>query len=373
MIDFLLGTQWGDEGKGRIIDLISLNYDYVVRCAGGDNAGHSVLVNGKLLKLHLIPSCVLHENVNMVLGAGMVINPVTFKKEVTSLRELGININQCNLSVSELAHVITSEHIQRDVASEDILGVNKIGTTKRGIGPAYVDKYNRVGIRLKDVGLLDMEGIDFLMQFVKDTRELLYSANKFNKKILCEGAQGTLLDITWGTYPYVTSSDTTIYGCLAGMGIGVRNIGKIIGVVKAFQTRIGTGPFPTEIKDESLVLRLRGTGENSWDEFGATTGRPRRIGWLDIPYLKYAIELNGINELALTKLDILTGLDKIKICVNHNPEEYEEFDRWYSLGNSWDGFAGNARKYVERIELLTNTPIKIISTGAERDSVVYKY
>jgi adenylosuccinate synthase len=373
-MDFILDTYFGDSGKSRIADLLAKNYNVFVKCCGGSNGGHTVLVDNTLLKLHLIPSSVLHRNVKMVMGSEMVINIEKFKKEVLELKELGIDVTPDNLAISELAHIVTQSHIDRDIASEESLGKNKIGTTKQGIGPCVIDKYSRIGIRLKDAieNQSNSPDIDFISPYVTDTRKLLLTYQNLGYSILAESSQGTGLDISYGLYPYVTCGDTLVYGCLKSMGIGVKNIGKIIGVTKSFGTRVGTGPLLGEIFDNELLLRLRGEVGKADSEFGVTSGRPRRIGWLDASFIKFSVELNSITEIALTKLDILSGLDKVKIYIGNDKDSYIEFPGWNYLGTSWNEFPQEAKNYVEAIENYTEVPIHIISIGPERNSVVYK-
>ncbi|MGB9640635.1 MAG: adenylosuccinate synthase, partial [Anaerolineales bacterium] len=330
-LDIIIGTQWGDEGKGRVVDLLSQQADYVARYNGGDNAGHTVTVGEKIFKLHLIPSGIIHPQTIAVIGNGVVINPQTLLSEIEMLRANGVEINPQRLIISYAAHLITPGHLALDRAQETSLGNTKIGTTLRGIGPSYTDKVSRSGIRIEQ--MLDLarfadtlqkhlevvnqkltqlfhtdpldsapiiaQYLDYAQQirpYIGDVSSLLYEALRSGKNVLAEGAQGSLLDLDHGTYPFVTSSYPTAAGALLGLGIGVGVEGRVIGVTKAFQTRVGAGPFPTEVFDET-AQRLRGSGANPWDEYGTTTGRPRRVGWLDLVLLRYAIRINGINEL----------------------------------------------------------------------------
>ena len=341
-LDIIVGTQWGDEGKGRVVDLLSARADFVARYNGGDNAGHTVTVGAQTFKLHLIPSGVIHPQLMGVIGNVVVINPAVLLQEMEMLRQTGIEVNPQRLRISHAAHLITPAHRALDKAQEAARGREAIGTTLRGIGPAYTDKMTRHGLRAE--AMLDAESFaeavkmhveqanqsltalfhaepldpdavaaEFagyaqqLSPYVGDVSALLAEALGRGRRVLAEGAQGTLLDLDHGTYPFVTSSTPTAPGALVGLGLGVGCVEQVIGVTKSFQTRVGAGPFPTELSG-ALALRLRGTGENPWDEYGTTTGRPRRVGWLDMVLLRYAVRINGLTELVLTKLDILSGL-----------------------------------------------------------------
>ena len=350
-LDIVVGTQWGDEGKGRFVDLLAAQADYVARFNGGDNAGHTVSVAGQTFKLHLVPSGLVQPHPIGVIGNGVVINPTILLKEIRTLQEAGIEISPLRLHLSYAAHLITPAHLALDQAQEAARGKDMIGTTLRGIGPAYTSKVSRQGIRLVDMLNLDQfktiieahveqinrqlvelyqsepldplmvseELYDFASQmtpYISDISLLLSNALVSGRRVLSEGAQGTLLDLDHGTYPFVTSSNPTAGGALTGLGLGLGYEDRIIGETKAFQSRVGSGPFPTELGGD-LAQRLRGTGEHPWDEFGTTTGRPRRVGWLDMVLLRYAVRVNGLTELALTKLDILTGFDQINICNNY--------------------------------------------------------
>ena len=425
-LNIIVGAQWGDEGKGRVVDLLSAQADYVARYNGGDNAGHTVTVGDQTFKLHLIPSGIIHPHTMGAIGNGVVVNPATLISEMDSLRHAGVAVNPERLVLSYAAHVITPGHRALDAAMESARGRDAIGTTLRGIGPAYADKVTRSGIRLGE--MLDPETFYQTMQihiqninqrlvvlygaepldplgvakeylelarqlkpYIKDVSLLLERALKQGKRVLAEGAQGTLLDLDHGTYPFVTSSYPTAAGALIGLGLGVGNVERVVGVTKAFQTRVGAGPFPSEVSGET-ALRLRGTGEHPWDEFGTTTGRPRRVGWLDMVLLRYAGRINGLTELAITKLDILTGLESVKICVAYRRGDqiqenllfgpgdiagfepvYEELPAWQEdlRGvRSWENLPRSARAYILRIEELCGVPVRLASVGPERDQVV---
>jgi adenylosuccinate synthase len=424
-LDIVVGTQWGDEGKGRIVDLLASGVDFVCRYNGGDNAGHTVTVREKTFKLHLIPSGIIHTNTIGVIGNGVVVNPVVLLEEIANLRSSGIEVNPERLRLSHAAHLITSAHLALDKAQESARGQGKIGTTLRGIGPAYTSKVARQGIRLSS--MLDSEAISEVIQnhvttvnqqlmtyaaepldpiteakefseyaqrlapYIGDVSILLAEALSRGRKVLAEGAQGTLLDLDHGTYPYVTSSYPTAAGALIGLGIGVGCVERVIGVTKAFQTRVGSGPFPTELQGE-IASRLRGTGENPWDEFGTTTGRPRRVGWLDLPLLRYAVRINGLTELAITKLDILSGINPLQICISYQSGSdtyleppsgpgdlsdfkpvFEELPGWQEEirdANRWEDLPKEARAYILYIEENSGVPVRLISVGPERDQVV---
>ncbi len=427
-LDLVIGAQWGDEGKGRITDTLARKADIVARFSGGDNAGHSVTVKDRLYQLHLVPSGIVHEHTRCVMGSGMVINPATLIAELDNLASSGINIDPERLTISSTAHLITPAHIALDGAEESSRGSSKLGTTKRGIGPAYTHKAARRGIRLEALlnpsqsaahyshhleeanrlleGLYGQDGIDVqaavlafheqaerLSPYLGDTGYLLEQALSGGQRVLGEGAQGTLLDLDHGTYPYVTSSHPITAGALLGLGTGPQHLDRIIGVAKAFQTRVGEGPFPTELHG-ALADRLRGSGEHPWDEFGTTTGRPRRCGWLDLVLLRYAARINGLTELALTKLDILSGLEPLMLCDayavgEHQTQDlhkgpsalveaepvFEEVDAWAGdLGRvrDWDDLPAAAQGYVGRVEASVGLPIKMISVGPERDQFIQR-
>ena len=427
-ISIIIGAQWGDEGKGRVVDWLASAADVVARYAGGDNAGHTVALDGEVYKLHLLPSGVLHEQVVSVMGNGMVINPVNLVREIKALRAMGIEISPQNLIISSRAHIITPAHIALDAAKESALGDAKIGTTLRGIGPAYLDKCGRAGIRTGDM-LLDVEvfaerlisgiavandslqkqGIepldaraaaesylkaaDFLRGFIQDASIFLHQALKAGARVVCEGAQGTLLDIDHGSYPFVTSSSPTAGGALTGLGMGPMQVDRVLGVAKAFSTRVGGGPMPTELEGE-LAQRLRGSGENFWDEFGTTTGRPRRCGWLDGVLLRYSCMVNGFSELMLTKLDILSGFEQLKLATayeidglrsEHPPVTNEELERATAIYETMPGWSEDisdcrrfaqlpaaAQNYVQRVAELCEVPINTVSVGPERSQLVQR-
>lgn len=419
-VNVVLGLFYGDEGKGKIIDYLSGNAKYAVRFSGGNNAGHQVEVDGKKFAFHLLPSGILYENIKAVLGNGVVIDPKVLLEEIDNLKANGYKVN--NLYISEKAHVILPYHIILDGVLEEIRGKNKIGTTKRGIGPAYCDKFERSGIRMEDFiskdfkNLLEInvknknvilkaygyDELDFksiyneykeyakkLKNYVCDTTTMLHRAIKHNENILCEGAQATLLDIDFGSYPYVTSSNPTIGGVSTGTGIGSRYINEVIGVIKAYSSRVGEGPYVTEQINE-IGDKIRELGH----EYGTTTKRPRRCGWLDIVALNYAIMINGVTSIAMNHLDTVGKLDTIKLCVAYkykgkettefrtnmdflkNSEAvYEEFPGNFgdiSKCKSFDELPENAKNYINRIEELTNTKVGFIGTGAGRDNIIVR-
>lgn len=425
-LQIIVGAQWGDEGKGRIVDWFAASADIVARYNGGDNAGHSVTVGSQLFKLHLIPSGIIHPHTVAMLGNGMVINPQSLLKEITSLRAVGINVTPQRLRLSYAAHLITPVHQALDKALEAARGKDSIGTTGRGIGPAYTDKAARRGLRMADLRAPDMlerlsaliddanqqlntlgapliAPMDILADFARYAEELdpyiadtsaeLDAAMRAGQSVMAEAAQGTLLDIDHGTYPFVTSSATTAPGALPGLGLGLTAArdAAVTGVAKCFQTRVGAGPFPTEVFGE-MATRLRGTGENPWDEFGTTTGRARRVGWLDGVLLRYAARINGLTELVITKMDVLSGIETLKICTAYrvkgqtlsdlpfgpadlSPYEpvYEELPGWHEeIGavRRWEDLPRNACAYLERIASLTDVPIRVVSVGPEREQVI---
>jgi adenylosuccinate synthase len=425
-LTILVGAQWGDEGKGRIVDWLSAQADVVARFNGGDNAGHTVTVGSQTFKLHLIPSGVIHPRPACVLGNGMVINPETLLNEMASLKAAGIDVSPARLRVSHAAHLITPAHRALDQAQERARGLGKIGTTGRGIGPAYTDKASRRGLRLEEMldppafaarmashiretnlvlqSLYAADPLDAdklseeyaayaekLAPYISDVSAFLARALSEGKGVLAEGAQGTLLDLDHGTYPFVTSSSPTAPGALVGLGLGILRVERVIGATKAFQTRVGEGPFPTEVSG-AVAGHLRGTGANPWDEFGTTTGRPRRVGWLDGVLLRYAVRVNGLTELILTKLDVLSSLETLRICTAYrsagkpytdlplgpadlSPFEpvYEELPGWQedlSAVRRRQDLPAAARRYLERIETLAGIPIRLVTVGAERSQVV---
>lgn len=425
-IDIIIGTQWGDEGKGRIVDLLAAQADLVARYNGGDNAGHTVTVGSQTFKLHLLPSGIIHPHTLCILGSGMVINPETFLKEIEMLRAAGIDVQPGRLKVAYNAHLITPAHRALDAAQEKALGKGQIGTTGRGIGPAYTDRAARRGLRVEDVldeaafrrkmedhlqqanrtlqALYAAEPLDVaatseaylgwarqLQPYVAEISLIVAAALRAGKRLLAEGAQGVLLDIDHGTYPFVTSSSPTSAGVLPSLGVGVGQVNRVLGVTKAFQTRVGAGPFPTEVSGD-LAVRLRGTGSNPWDEFGTTTGRPRRVGWLDGVLLRYAARINGLTELAVTKLDILSGLETLQICTAYRSggQEYSElplgpgnlavFTPVYQELPGWQeditsarqpgDLPAAARAYLDAISTACAVPIRLVSVGPERDQVI---
>jgi adenylosuccinate synthase len=413
MVDLIVGLQWGDEGKGKIVDLVAKNYDIVIRSQGGHNAGHTVVVDGKKYALHLLPSGVLNPNAMNVIGNGVVVYPPQLIKEI---KEFDRNIKN-KLLISDKAHMILDHHIAIDKARERLRGKNAIGTTGRGIGPAYADKIARVGVRmgeLKDIdrlleklahyyemnkGYFEYLGISIpkmeelrkeleywqneLMDMITDTTKYLW--DNIDKNMLLEGAQATLLDIDHGTYPYVTSSNTIASGALTGSGIPPKRLDKVTGIAKAYATRVGNGPFPTEdLTEAGDKIRKQGA------EFGTTTGRPRRCGWFDVVAAKYAITLNSCDEVALMKLDVLDGFDEVKVCVGYEkkgekldyfPSDLSDVEPIYEILPGWDKSSGirkwddlpeNAKKYVEFLENKIGCKIKYISTGAEREETIIR-
>ncbi len=418
----IVGAQWGDEGKGKVIDYLSKEADVVVRGQGGNNAGHTVVVGDQKYALHLIPSGILNENTINVIGNGVVFDPEGFIKEVNGLREKGISID--SLRLSDRAHVVFPYHREIDRLSEEARGADMIGTTKKGIGPCYMDKVERSGIRICDFVDEDIFEELFVKQataknkiiteiyggepldisamletyksyaklvkpFVADTSVVVYDALKAGKKVLLEGAQGTLLDLDYGTYPFVTSSHPTSGGFTIGSGIGPNEIGEVVGITKAYTTRVGKGPFVTEL-DNEIGDRIRIAGK----EFGTTTGRPRRCGWLDTVIVKYSARVNGMTCIALMLLDVLTGFETIKICtgyryngevIEHFPASlnvlskcepiYEEFPGWsedISGCETFEALPAQAKAYITRIETLTGVPVKIISVGPKRTQTIVR-
>jgi len=419
----VIGTQWGDEGKGKIVDLLCESFEVVARYQGGHNAGHTVKFGDKHFALRLIPSGILHANKLCLLGNGMVIDPAALLEEIEKLRALGVTIDS-NLKISDSAHVILPYHKALDLAREESAGVAKIGTTGRGIGPAYEAKVGRYGIRIADLldaGVLKQK-IEFTcaernavlfsvyrketfdpgklfemyLEFGKQLADRITSGTLFineqiraGKRVMFEGAQGTMLDIDHGTYPFVTSSNTVVGGICTGLGVAPKHIHKVIGVAKAYTTRVGSGAFPTELENESGEhLRTRG------NEFGTVTGRPRRTGWLDLPVLRTCAMLNGVDELAVTKLDVLDDLDEIPVCVayqvrgttwntfpafavaHHDYEpKYRTFKGWKTstVGiTSYDDLPQQAKDYVKFIEDETEAKASIISTGPRREETIVR-
>ena len=418
----LIGAQWGDEGKGKIIDLLSEKSDVIVRYQGGNNAGHTVCFGNKKFVLHLIPSGILQPKTICLIGNGTVLDPGAFFEEIHMLEKSGISVRN-RLFVSERAHLILPYHRLLDQLREEAKGKGKIGTTKKGIGPCYADKADRLGIRVVDLMnpnvfrerlrlVLDQKNLLLkkiynhaplsfsqihdayarfrgqLAPFVRDISLLLDEASKKRKHILFEGAQGTLLDLDHGTYPFVTSSNASAGGALTGTGMGPGRVNRVIGVVKAYTTRVGEGPFPTEFP-KALNASVRERGE----EYGATTGRPRRCGWFDAVVARHSIRVNGLNEIAVMKLDVLDHLPKIKLCVayrfrtkryNHFPADlealagarpiYEEFDGWQESVESvrrWNDLPAKARRYLKRLEQLLEVPVSIVSVGSKRSETIW--
>tara|TARA_B100000315_G_C14580401_1_gene590183 strand:+ start:651 stop:1823 length:1173 start_codon:yes stop_codon:yes gene_type:complete len=376
----VIGAQFGDEGKGKIIDFLAEKADVVARFNGGNNAGHTIEVNNNRTILHLIPSGILHKGTINIIGNGVVVDPVVLLKEIEDLKNKGVKVTPDNLIVSENAHIILDKHIKEDKEKN-----KHLGTTARGIGPAYTDKVARSGIRVVDY--INKNNDSKIKPFVKNTTLLTNNLLNKNKKILFEGAQGTLLDIDHGTYPYVTSSNATVGGICTGLGIGLKKIDEVLGVAKAYTTRVGSGPLPTELKDE--------TGKQIQDigkEFGATTGRPRRCGWIDALMCKYSAMVNGLDAVVLTKLDVLSGLEKIKICIGYKYKNkiikefttnveilencepvYEELPGWKEKldgMNNFNELPENAKKYIKRIEELIEIPVCIVSIGPERSQTL---
>jgi adenylosuccinate synthase len=416
----LIGAQWGDEGKGKITDYLAEQADVVVRYQGGNNAGHTVIVGEEEFKLHLIPSGILYADKICVIGNGVVVDPQVLLQEIEHLEAKGINTS--NLRISSQAHLIMPYHKKIDEVEEERRGAAKIGTTKRGIGPAYMDKFARVGIRIID--LLDKEEFEKLLErnlqeknhllnkvyqtegfsteeilaeylsyaekirpYVADSSFIINEAINAGKHVLFEGAQGTLLDVDHGTYPYVTSSYPVAGGACIGAGVGPTKISKVVGVVKAYTSRVGEGPFPSELFDETGAL-IRDIGK----EYGTTTGRARRCGWLDAVILKYAVRVSGIDAIALTKLDVLDTLDTIKICTGYEYEGqkitefphslkvlakckpiYEELPGWkqdLSSARRYEDLPVNARNYIKRIEELSGAKVAIIAVGPKRTQTI---
>ncbi|KAB0667444.1 adenylosuccinate synthase [Oryzomonas japonica] len=418
----VVGAQWGDEGKGKVVDIYTEHADDIVRYQGGNNAGHTLVVGSEKVVLHLIPSGILHEGKRCIIGNGVVLDPEVFIREITKLKESGRISDDSCLLLSESLHIIMPYHKQIDIAREAQSGDKKIGTTGRGIGPCYEDKIGRRGIRLMDLldkdiftrklrevlteknvileKLLGEAPCDFnailaeysgyaevLKKYVADTSLVLSKDLKAGKKALFEGAQGTLLDVDHGTYPYVTSSSTCAGGACTGSGVSPRDIHEIIGISKAYVTRVGSGPFPTELLD-ATGEQLRQDG----GEFGATTGRPRRCGWFDAMVVRYAVRVNGLTGIALTKLDVLSDFDTVKICTGYTcngrtletlpaslelfeqcQPVYEELPGWKSDitgAQTYEDLPQQARDYVKRLEELAGCPIVLVSVGPRRDQTI---
>ncbi|MCI8309330.1 MAG: adenylosuccinate synthase [Clostridia bacterium] len=422
MVDVVLGGFFGDEGKGKVVEFLSKDADVVVRCSGGSNAAHNVILNGKKYSFRFISNAIFNENNIYVIGNGVVIDPKILVNEIDILKTNGYSLE--NLKISEKAHIVLPYHIKMDDLLEENRGSDKLGTTHCGVGPAYCDKYERSGIRIEDfitnrfAKLLkrnveaknkifeiygkEQEDYDSLLEeyskyaeiiapYVCDTINLLNDFNKQNKKIICEGSQATLLDIDLGTYPYVSSCHTTVGEVLTGTGINHKQLGEIYGVVKAYSTRDGEGPFLTEeIENETVANRIRELGH----EYGSITKRPRRCGWLDLNALKYAVQLNGITALAINHLDVVGKLKTIKLCVAYKYEGkittrfcsnpaylakctpvYEEFEGDFEdvlESDAREDLCEQAQKYIERIEEVVGVPIKFIGIGAETENILFK-
>ncbi len=425
-ITVLIGTQWGDEGKGRVVDVLAREADIVARYNGGDNAGHSITIGDNVIRLHLIPSGIFYAHVTCLLGSGMVVNPKNLLRELEEVRSAGYDVSPERIQLSESAHLVLPTHVALDAAMERARADGALGTTMRGIGVAYASKMQRTNLRASDLrdaerfadllhkqieqtnqqlaneyhaALLDADALcaeyhDYALRlapYIVNTARTVHDALARGAHIVAEGAQGVLLDIDLGTYPFVTSSSTGVAGVLNGLGVGPQAITRVVGVAKAFSTRVGSGPFPTELHDE-IGARLRGTGANPWDEFGSTTGRPRRTGWLDLVALKYAIRTNGIGELVLTKLDVLSGLDELNVCVayelsgarvsdfptdaaalNAVTPQYVTLDGWQddvSRARKRSDLPNLAHTYVDYIETQLGVPITMISVGPEREQII---
>lgn len=418
----VLGTQWGDEGKGKIVDLLTERAKYVVRYQGGHNAGHTLVIDGEKTVLHLIPSGILRENVVSIIANGVVLSPEALMKEMTQLEERGIPVRS-RLLLSEACPLILPYHIALDNAREKARGEKAIGTTGRGIGPAYEDKVARRGLRVGDlfdkkafaqklkeiieyhnfqlVNYYKVEPVDYqktlddimaiadiLTGMVVDVSDLLYKATQKGELVMFEGAQGTLLDIDHGTYPYVTSSNTTAGGVATGSGLGPRYVGYVLGIIKAYSSRVGAGPFPTELFDETGDF-LREKGQ----EFGATTGRSRRTGWLDIIAIRRAVQINSLSGFCMTKLDVLDGLKEVKVCVGYRLPNGEVIETTPLAADDWEGIEPiyesmpgwnestfgvkdkaqlpqAALNYIKRVEELTGVPVDIVSTGPDRSETI---
>ena len=418
-VDVVLGLQWGDEGKGKIVDVLANSYPVIARFQGGPNAGHSLHFEGKKFVLHTVPSGVFRKNAMNIIGNGVVIDPIIFKEECEGIEATGVPVRE-RIVISKKAHLILPTHRILDAASEAAKGKSKIGSTLKGIGPTYMDKTGRNGLRVGDVTTADfaerfvtlknkhiatlsqfdfeynaeekeaewMEAIEYLKTFKLVDGE--YVANDFltaNKKILAEGAQGTMLDVDFGSYPFVTSSSTTCAGVCTGLGVAPTKIGKVYGIFKAYCTRVGSGPFPTELNDETgEELRRKGF------EFGATTGRPRRTGWLDLPALKYAIMIDGVTELIMMKADVLDTFETIKVCTGYKVDgvetdqvpydTYAEIEPVYKEFKGWNKDLSQITReeelpfefmnYVRFIEKELNVPISVISLGPDRVQTIFR-
>lgn len=420
-VNAVVGLQWGDEGKGKIVDILSEDIDVVVRCQGGANAGHTVVVSGEVFALHLIPSGILRDGVMCVIGNGVVVDPERLRKEFDELRKRLPDVGD-RLVISDRAHMVLPWHKVLDQLSEEGLGRASIGTTRQGIGPAYIDKVRRTGLRwhqARDATAFEtlfrerlragnamirahggeplpetettestLAAVAVLRPFIADSAALLHRLLREGRRILLEGAQGSMLDVDFGTYPFVTSSNTTAGGCLTGSGLPPTALSQVHGLLKAFTTRVGAGPFPTEA-DEATAALLRGDGKNQWDEFGTTTGRPRRCGWLDLVVARHAARINGATRLHITKLDIMSLFSEVKICtayevdgrtINDFPADldvlarcrpvYETFPGWRKPippSRSLDSLPPEAAAYVKRIAEFLEADIASVSYGPGRE------
>ncbi len=424
-ITVILGAQWGDEGKGRFTDALAGDANIVARFNGGDNAGHSIIIGDTSVKLHLVPSGIFRSGALSVIGNGCVVNPVNLLKEMADVRAAGVEVTPANLKISSGAHLILPGHRALDAARERSAG-GFIGTTQRGIGFAYMDKANRTGLRCNEMrdpeALADKvkahsekvneqlqrdynappidatavaaevaQAARILAPHLANTMDLVNAALEAGQSVLAEGAQATLLDLDHGTYPFVTSSSATVGGVCTGLGVPAHHITRVVGVVKAFTSRVGGGPVPTEMFGDEAA-RLRGTGSNPWDEFGSTTGRPRRIAWLDSVALRYVCRMNGMRELGITKLDVLSGLPELKIATAYTldgntisafPQDSAELARCKPVYQTLPGWSedvrqcrtfaslpANCRAYLREIEAITGAKISMASVGAERDQLI---
>jgi adenylosuccinate synthase len=414
-VDVLLGAQWGDEGKGKVVDVVAPEYSAIARFQGGPNAGHTLMFQGRKHVLHTIPSGVFREGVWNLVGNGVVIDPVIFLKEVKELDAAGVDVRP-HLLISRRAHVILPTHRALDAASEADKGVQKIGSTLKGIGPTYMDKTGRNGLRMGDLESPDfmeryhalvkkherlfaiydntvawrenepawLDAIGHMRAFtLVDSEHWLDEQLRSGKTVLAEGAQGTLLDIDFGTYPFVTSSNTISAGACIGLGIAPSRIGKVVGIFKAYCTRVGSGPFPTELHDD-IGERIRTAG----NEFGSTTGRPRRCGWLDLPALRYAVMVNGLTELAMMKADVLSGMEQVRVCTGYRIDGRETDRLPYDLSGrvepiytdlpGWGELSAaqplprGAEAYIAFIEKATGVPVRIVSVGPDRQATMLR-
>ena len=420
-IDVLLGLQWGDEGKGKIVDYLAPKYDVVARFQGGPNAGHTLEFDGIKHVLHQIPSGIFRSRIKNIIGNGVVLDPVIFKKEIEGLAQYNLDLKK-NLFISKKAQLILPTHQLLDEAYEEAKGDKKIGSTKKGIGPAYQDKIARLGLRVGDIISPDFrdqynnlvkshrtiltyynhpcelefkeknffEAVDFLKQFsLVDSEYMINEAINSDATVLAEGAQGSLLDVDFGSYPFVTSSNTMAAGACTGLGVAPKNIGEVFGIFKAYCTRVGSGPFPTELFDETGSMM-----QKEGNEFGATTGRPRRCGWLDLPALKYAAMINGVTQLFMMKVDVLSAFKEIKVCTHYELEDTTQVDRFpYEIANGqfkpvfktfrgWDTSLENIYDfedlpvalldYISFLEKSLNTPVNIVSVGPDRTQTIIR-